>query len=94
MDDNSLYQKVVQIFEYEKKKIESHNNGDFCRMMKIDMYDDCNIETFHFETEAESELAKKLILDFCAENGYNYSHACCDLKGHQIKKKRKYRIKF
>ena len=44
-------------------------------------------ETFHFPTTEEAKMATSMIFEYCNQNNYMYSHACCSGTGHQIKKK-------
>ena len=77
---------AIRRFEEEKKRIKSVNSHDGKMIMEIKnkMGDD---ETFHFPTAEEAKLAAHMIFEYCNQNNYVYSHACCDGKGHQIKKK-------
>jgi len=78
--------KAIRQFEKEKLRIKSVNSHDGKMIMEIKnkISDD---ETFHFSTIEEAKLAIHMIFEYCNQNNYVYSHACCDGKGHQIKKK-------
>jgi hypothetical protein len=80
--------KVIRQFEEEKKRIKSVNSRDESKIMGIkNNINGSDDETFHFPTAEEAKLAAHMIFEYCNQNNYVYSHACCDGKGHQIKKK-------
>ena len=82
--DDSFYQQVVHKFEEEKQRIDSCNNNHLYKMIELNKETD--IETFHFMSIEEAELATKLIFEFCKEYGYTYGHVCCGGKGHCVTK--------